>query len=390
VGSFRVLNPHLILNNLHSDEIECDIRLLSDPTIPLLDENFISRYNIIFFNKMIPLRQDLLSTFFGLLAKYNIKLIYDIDDYWILNNTHLNYRNWKKNNSDKVVENTLRMVDYVITTTPLFEKRIKEINPNVSVIENGVNLDEMQWVSNKEKSDKVRFIWGGGISHMPDLRLLAKDFKKFDKDFLEKAQLYLCGFDLRVRTKEGLKMDNPKRSQWTHFESIFNNNWLYVKNPEYKKFLMEYNQEIVNYGRNEKFKDEFYQRRITKPILLYGTMYNEADVALAPLKGNGHQFNYYKSQLKVVEAGAHKMPIIASNYGPYTVDDIEGSKDGKRKGFLIDENKSNWYEKMKWYVENPNAVKEHGNNLHEHIKNNYSMSILSKKRLELYKKIIKE
>jgi len=385
VGYYRVLNPHLCLND---SDIETDIRLLSDPMIPLLDENFLKEYKIIFYNKILPIRQDLIPQFMSLLAKYNIKLVYDIDDYWKLNSTHLNYKNWKQNNSDEIVENTIRTSDYVVTTTPLFSERIKELNPNTVVIENGVNLDEMQWTSNKTKSDKIRFLWGGGISHMPDLRLMQDEFKKFDKEFLKKTQLYLCGFDLRVRTKDGIKMDDPARSQWTHFESIFTNKGKYIINDEYKKFLNKYEQNNITYGYNEKFKDEFYQRRITKPILLYGTMYNEADVALAPLKGEGHQFNYCKSQLKVVEAGAHKMPLIASNYGPYTIDDIEGKKDGKQKGFLIDEKNHNWYEKMKWYSENPEAIKEHGNNMYEYVKQNYSMKVLSKKRAEFYKKIV--
>jgi glycosyltransferase involved in cell wall biosynthesis len=389
VGYYRLLNPHLYLD-LNSSDIECEVRLLYDTNIPLMKEEFIKKFNLIVFNKSLPIRPEFVPDFISLLSKYNIKLIYDIDDYWILNSTHLNYKSWKKNNSSDIIENTLRLSDHIITTTDLFKDKLKEFNQNIHVVENGVNLKEMQWDSNKKQSDKTRFIWGGGISHLHDINLLKEEFKKFDKNFIKNSQLYLCGFDLRMRTKEGIKMDNPKRSQWGHFESVFTNNLKYIENYEYKKFLMEYKQDNVNYGRNEEFKDEFYQRRITKPILLYGTMYNEADVALAPLKGGNHQFNYYKSNLKVVEAGAHKMPIIASNYGPYTIDDIEGKNDGKQKGFLIDENKGNWYEKMKWYQENPEAVKEHGNNLYEHIKENYSMEVLSKKREEIYKKIIEE
>lgn len=385
VGYYRVLNPHLCLDD---KDIDADIRLLSDPTIPLLNEDFIKKYKIIFFNKVLPIKQELVPNFMSLLAKYDIKLVFDIDDYWILNDTHLNYRNWKKSNSSQVVENTIKIADHVITTTKIFAEKIKELNPNVTVIQNGVNLDEMQWDSNKVESDKIRFIWGGGISHLPDLRLLKNSFKKFDKEFISKTQLYLCGYDLRVRTKEGIKLDDPKRSQWTHFESIFTNDYKYIKNPKYKEFLMNYNQDNINYGYNEEFKNEFYQRRITKPILLYGTMYNEADISISPLKGYNHQFNKMKSQLKVVEAGAHKMPIIASNYGPYTIDDIEGKKDGKQKGWLVDEGTNDWYEKMKWYVDNPNAIKEHGNNMYEYIKENYSMKVLSKKRADLYKKII--
>ena len=117
-------------------------------------------------------------------------------------------------------------------------------------------------------------------------------------------------------------------------------------------------------------------------------MYNEADVCLAPLKNN-NMFNYYKSNLKVIEAGAHHCPILASNYGPYTVDDIEGVKDGKRKGFLIDEsNPKMWYEKMKYYADNPDAVREHGENLYEYVKENLCIKVIGEKRKQLYKKLI--
>jgi glycosyltransferase involved in cell wall biosynthesis len=388
VGYYRILNPHLCMNNL-SEKIECDVRLLFDTRIPLLDENFLKQYKMVIFNKLLPLKEEAKPRFYSILGKYNIKLIYDVDDYWVLDSSHLNYRSWKQQNSSSLIEQTLGMVDHVITTTPIFQNKIKELNENVSVIENGANLKEYQWDSNKIKSDKIRFIWGGGISHIPDLRLMKDDFKLFKKDFIEKTQMYMCGYDLRVRTKEGIKMDDPMRSQWTFFEDIFTNGTKYIKNYEYSKFLREYKQDNISYGYNEEFKNEWYQRRITKPILLYGDMYNEADVGLAPLKGGNHMFNKMKSQLKVIEAGAHHMPIIASNYGPYTIDDIEGKKDGLQKGWLIDEpSKGQWYEKMKYYSDNPDKIKEHGENLFNHVKNNYSMDVLTKKREELYLNII--
>ena len=142
-----------------------------------------------------------------------------------------------------------------------------------------------------------------------------------------------------------------------------------------------------SYGIKEEFKNEYYQRRWTKPILLYGTMYNEADVVLTPLKNN-NTFNQVKSQLKIIEAGAHHCPIICSNYGPYTIDDIEGKIDGKQKGFLVDEKDTmKWLECMKFYVENPEKIKEHGENMFEYVRDNYEISITNKKRAELFKKL---
>jgi glycosyltransferase involved in cell wall biosynthesis len=385
VGYYRVLNPHLTLND---PEIEVDIRLVTDATIPLMDENFMAQYQILFYNKILPIRPEAKEQFLQMLKRLNIKIVYDIDDYWVLNDTHLNYRNWKKNNSAAVVEKTLKEVDWVVTTTPLFADKIRKVNPQVQVMENAVNLKEQQWISQKVPSEKIRFLWGGGISHMPDLRLLKDDFKKFDKDFLAKAQVYLCGFDMRIRMTDGKIMkDDPRRSQWGHFEALFTNNNKYVRSAEYNQFLIKADK--TDFGYREEFKDEFYQRRWTKAILEYGTMYNEADICLAPLKGERHQFNYCKSQLKVIESGAHFCPLICSHYGPYTIDDIEGKKDGIRKGFLV-EGKDGWYEKMKWYSENPQAVKDHGQALHEYVKANYEINVVNQKRAAFYKEIVKE
>ena len=118
-------------------------------------------------------------------------------------------------------------------------------------------------------------------------------------------------------------------------------------------------------------------------------MYNDADVCLAPLKNN-NTFNYYKSNLKVIEAGAHHCPIIASNYGPYTIDDIEGKKDGKQKGILVDEKDTRgWVNAMKFYSENVDVMRQHGENLYEYVKNNLSVDVIKHKRMEYYDKLIK-
>jgi len=203
--------------------------------------------------------------------------------------------------------------------------------------------------------------------------------------------MYMCGYDLRMNTPTGMKKDDPRRSHWTFFESIFTNNRRWNTNSEYNSWLMKAEDNgRDNYGFKEEFKNEFYQRRWTKPIMLYGTMYNDADVVLVPLKNN-LSFNQVKSQLKIVEAGAHHCPVICSNYGPYTIDDIEGKLDGKQKGFLIDENSDNsmkWYDCMKYYVENPDKIKEHGENLFEYIRDNYSIEIANKKRSELFRNLI--
>lgn len=388
VGYYRILNPHVTMND---PDIDVEIRLMSDGTLPLLNQEYMSQYDIIFYNKSIPFtKTEYRKKFEDIIKNNNIKIIYDIDDYWVLTNSHPNYKQWKDSKSQAVIEEQIQNADMVTTTTEFLADKIREFNDNVVILPNAVNLKEQQWSSEKKPTTKTRFLWGGGITHLVDLRLLKPSIEKFNKgDFLDKAQLYLCGYDLRMNTPQGVKIDDPKRSTWTMFESIFTNNMRWVKNNEYSKWLRTYTDNgKMNFGYNVNFKDEFYQRRWTKSILHYGTMYREADVVLAPLKDNT-LFNSVKSQLKVIEAGAYSCPIICSDYGPYTIDDIEGKNDGLQKGILVKESDPmGWYNAMEFYLNNPNKIKEHGENLRNYVSSKYEISVVNQKRSEIYKKLI--
>jgi len=381
VGYYRINSPYLALND---PDIEVTFLSNTDFTFRFTEEN-LKDFNIIVYHKGIPFKDRTnAEKFHGIIKKYNIKIVFDIDDHWEIHPSHINYRNWKQSNSKETVLAQLSAADYVTTTTPYFASDIMEFNKNVLIVENAVNANEFQWIPKKIKSDKIRFIWGGGITHKPDLMLLKDSFKSFNKEFISKTQMVMCGYDLRMRTQTGVYMDDPRRSVWTQFESIFTNSWKWITNSEHSSWLRKHDDMgRLNYGYNEKFKDEFYQRRWTKPILTYGTMYNEADVVISPLK-SGMKFNMVKSQLKIIEAGAHKMPVIASNFGPYTIDVIDG-----KHGFLIDENdKMGWANKMKFFVENPSAVTEMGEALNELVLEKYTLEKINKKRIDLFKYLV--
>jgi glycosyltransferase involved in cell wall biosynthesis len=381
VGYYRINSPYLALN-----DPDIDVKLVTNSDFSFrFNEETLKDFNIIVYHKGIPFRdKSEMENFAGIINKYNIKIVYEIDDHWILDSSHINYAQWKKGDSQKTTMSQIKHSHFVTTTTPIFADDIRQLNPNVIVFENAVNHKEYQWISRKKESEKTRFIWGGGITHQPDLMLLKDSFKMFDKKFLNENQVYMCGYDLRVRTQHGVYLDNSRRSMWGKFEDIFTNNGKNIINSEHRLWLNENDDNgRLNYGYNEKYKNEFYQRRWTKPIFTYGTMYNEADVALAPLKSNV-LFNKVKSQLKIIEAGAHKCPVIASNYGPYTIDIVNG-----KHGFLIDGNDiSGWYNKMKWFSENPSAIKEMGEALHELVMEKYTLEKINKTRAEFFKAIV--
>jgi len=106
------------------------------------------------------------------------------------------------------------------------------------------------------------------------------------------------------------------------------------------------------------------------------------------------EFNSYKSQLKIIESGFHKKPIIASETMPYTIDLKNAYKEGKLlddgNALLVHENKNHklWAKYMKLLIENPNMVEDLGNKLYETVKDKYSLVTVSKNRTEFFKSII--
>ena len=124
----------------------------------------------------------------------------------------------------------------------------------------------------------------------------------------------------------------------------------------------------------------------------YATNYNYFDVSLAPIVST--EFNHNKSQLKVIEAGFHKKAIIASAENPYLIDLVSGYENGNftenGNSLLVQSSKNHkqWNQHMKRLIENPNMISDLGNRLYETVKDKYSLSTVSKNRVEFFKSII--
>ena len=177
----------------------------------------------------------------------------------------------------------------------------------------------------------------------------------------------------------------PTETVWFDYEKIFTNNYSIVT-PEYKDYLMEFNQ---NKFANEE--SESYLRVWTKPVTSYAKNYSKFDISLAPIKQ--HTFNKLKSQLKIIEAGFYKKAIIASDFGPYTIDLKHALKNGEYtdgNALLVSDsrNHSDWAKYIKKLVDNPNMRIDMGERLYEHVSQRYTLSIVTKSRAEFYKSIV--
>jgi glycosyltransferase involved in cell wall biosynthesis len=392
VGKYRILDPYKFIGNNFSDEIHTDIVFDVEDN----DELFLN-YNAVVFHSFIhkaPFERNIQRIEW--LKSKGIKVIMDIDDMWAVDQRHPMYEQIKATKLPEKKVQMLKLVDYVTCTTEYFANVIKErlgLTKNVFVFPNAVDENEPQFKPNPIQSERLRFGWLGGSSHFHDLDLLKSGIHTIQNQFLDKTQFVLCGFDLRGQVSEINKETGqirkrdilPHETVWSQYEKIFTNEYRSL-NPEYSKFLLSF--------KDEKYPDENepYRRRWTQEISRYANNYNYFDVSLAPLVESF--FNACKSQLKVIEAGFHKKPIIASETSPYTIDLINAVDEGKfiDKGnaLLVSPRKNHkqWAQHMKRLIENPNMVEDLGNRLYETVKDKYSLMKVSKDRVQFLKSIL--
>jgi len=391
VGKFRVMDPYKYIGDNHSNDVHVDISYNADN-----NDEFFLNYDIVVFHTFIHQtnHDDNIKRINWLKSK-GIKVIMDIDDLWFVDQRHPMYHQVKASKIGEMKIEMLKLVDYVTTTTPIFANTIKDRLKvkNVEVFPNAVNEEEPQYKINKTKSDKIRFGWLGGSSHLHDIDLMAQGISTTFNLYKDKIQFVLCGFDLRGTVTEIDNQTNQQRNRpirpnetvWYKYEKIFTDNYS-VLNDEYKTYLNSFTDtpyDDVN---------EPYRRRWTKEINSYATNYNTFDVSLAPLVES--LFNGNKSQLKVIEAGFHKKAIIASETDPYTIDLISAVDNGvfnKNGNSLLVNPKRNhkdWAKNMKRLIENPNMIEDLGERLYETVKDKYSLKKVCQDRVEFFKSII--
>ena len=187
---------------------------------------------------------------------------------------------------------------------------------------------------------------------------------------------------------------NPQETVWTRYEEIFTSNYKLIKDKDYYDFLMKFDLEAVY----EKQAEQNYFRHKTQGLYKFAANYKHGDVALAPIKvyGKGvmddnsdNRYQFAKSNLKVIEAAFHKVPVIASDVPIYNHD--KDWVDGKNILFINpDRQYKDWYKKIKYCINNPNHVKDMGEAAYELACKRYDIDVLSHIRADFYRGLIKE
>ena len=114
-------------------------------------------------------------TYLKLRAK-GIKVICDIDDYWVLPKGHPMRHYYQKSHLDKCIVKNLKLADQVWATTPILADKVKPYNKNVLVIKNALDPQENQYAYEDLSLDFDTFFYSGGTTHLKDLKLLGDAF----------------------------------------------------------------------------------------------------------------------------------------------------------------------------------------------------------------------
>lgn len=389
VGKFRSVDPHIFLQKLYPEDFHVDI----DYQPKVDDLNYWKKYQIVHIHRTVGQNYDNTPMLLKTLNDMGIITIVDIDDYWMPGPEHPIYDLIKNHKIHEKIVANLKAARYVTTTTSLFANEISKINKNVIVLPNAIDPKEPQFNEPTLESDKLRFGWLGGSSHLHDLKLIEGSLSKFNSEDRKDLQIYLCGFDTRgtiteINRDTGEQKQRPIRPEetvWNKYEQIMTSNRTGLS-EDYINYLLRFKEEVYP---NEL--EQPYVRVWTRPVQSYAKNYSKFDVSLAPIKNT--MFNRMKSQLKVIEAGFYKKALIASEIGPYTLDLKHALKNGEfsdGNALLVNENRnhSDWYKFIKKLKSNRNLVTDLGERLYETVKDTYDLNNVTKTRAEFYKSIV--
>jgi processive 1,2-diacylglycerol beta-glucosyltransferase len=326
----RLYSPLKYLQITHP-ELEVDFCTdINDKGTPNL-----TQYDLVVFNRYIGKRHyDVLVH----LAKHNIPYVIDVDDYWRLPKFHHAYRWAKQNDLKGAVQDAIHYAAGVTTTTDTLANEVRQINPNVCVLPNALNLTDEHWLGEKTQSDKVRFGWVGGLTHANDIQIISDAIAHMCDTYPNEVEFYLCG---------------------------------YQPHHLWQSILYRFN------GSADKVREQVKVSG-AQQVNEYGLFYRLFDVALAPLEDI--KWNNCKSELKVIEAAAYALPVIASYVKPYST--MEGNP-----GIMYAENTTeSWVKAMTKSMDTLKAARGEANRIYCNTHHNFEAINLN--RLEFYKSCI--
>ena len=247
--------------------------------------------------------------------------IYDIDDYFhgiTESNPAYGVVGNPKSNLLISMERFMEFSDVLTVSTEYLRDKYSRWNKNIVVVPNGVNADLFKYTSTIRQKRGINIGWHGSRTHYSDMEVVAKALKQVLKNNPE-ARLFFFGY---IPLNLFLDVSTDRFSFY----------------PETDIFNFPYTLSSLG-----------------------------IDIAIAPLVDS--DFNRSKSCLKWLEFSAARIPVVASNVGPYK-ENIRDEIDG----FLAN-NSFQWVSKIEGLLQSTDLRKFISRNAHERVTRDFRPDI---------------
>jgi glycosyltransferase involved in cell wall biosynthesis len=166
------------------------------------------------------------------LHRLGVKIILDIDDYWVLSTFHVLKQQYKIHSVAENIIESIKYADLVTTTNALLAEKISKLNGNVEVLPNAIYPEIYpQFQPNYVPGDKYQIGYMGGVCHWEDVVLMAEGFKQLhaDKHLQGRFTVKLFGY-------------NDESPDYARFEQVFTDRG---RGKDYERV---YHTDVYNYA----------------------------------------------------------------------------------------------------------------------------------------------
>jgi glycosyltransferase involved in cell wall biosynthesis len=291
-------------------------------TVANISEDDVRWCDVLHYNRHTKLSARFLD---GLRKKYGFKIIVDTDDWWEVNPDHPLYEWWRRSNVSLQIREHLMMADAVTVT----HKDLADIipNSNVYIIPNAIDYGHGQFKFTKREFSR-KLLYASTVMNYSNTGIISNTHKKLSDLGVEYV---IAG----------------------HHES-----------PFYEPLVKNLTGGVIPYSfRPWKGSEEYMSEY-------------DGDIGILPSKNT--KFNRMKSNLKVLEFAALKMPAVVSYVDPYMLMPVNHFS-----------GESEFVEQVRKLVEDKKYRTKSANNLYDFCVANYNLRDYSEKRLKVYEKVKK-
>jgi glycosyltransferase involved in cell wall biosynthesis len=307
--------------------------------IEAVSKEFLVRNDVgmVWFNRNISPKNLNPDPVFRKIIDAGAKIVCDLDDNWNVGFGHVLSKVMIQMNLKNSSISQIKASNFVSVThehlANLVYQELKIPKHRIIIAPNAIDPTEHQYNQDFTYNHKNLF-WQGSVTHHHDLKLLSGAVNELGQ------KLFIAGYDpTSYYVKDGVKIYH-----WDETGKMF-------KNKQWIKH---------------------------SPVDSYMNFYNNKGICLIPLEKT--KFTMCKSNLKMLEAGWAKKPVIVSGIHPYT----SLGKDGVNCEFAY--TKDAWKDSISYMLANPNYCEDLRLKLHEDVRENYLIDKANQSRINLIEK----